>query len=406
MPLGQLRVAVGRGETFVRLLSRTCLAIVVLAFWSMVLPSASANPFTKLIVFNRPEADPNKSYTLSETDGPWLILAVTFTGEEAARQANELVLELRKRYKLPAFAHKKRFDFTGTIEGNGINAYGDPLAMRYRRNEEFEEIAVLVGEFPSVDDPEAQRTLKKIKYLDPQCLELQDGKPVSRPLAALRMVQRSLESGYLDDSKKAAVHNVKRGRGPLGNAFLVTNPLLPREYFVPSGLDPFIVELNSQVKPAKYSLLNCPGKYSVKVATFTGNVVFDPKKINSIEKNGQMPSRLAEAADAAHRLVEALRKKNVDAYEFHDRNMSMVTIGSFDAVGGHLADGSYQPNPAVVMIMETYGAEKVMQPGQAAPVLGNPKTLNGIPFDVQPLPIEVPRQTISAQFAQPAVGRR
>ncbi|MBL9124053.1 MAG: hypothetical protein JNG90_10510, partial [Planctomycetaceae bacterium] len=240
-------------------------------------PQAAANPFTKLIVFNRPEADPDKSYTLADTNGPWMILAVTFSGEGAAQQANDLVLELRKRYKLPAFAHKKKFDFTGKIDGNGIDKYGDPIAMRYQRGEEFEEIAVLVGEFSSVDDPDAQRTLKKVKYLEPQCLQIKDGKSLSVPLAALRIIQRSLEPGFVDEQKKGYVRNVKQGRGPLGNAFLVTNPLLPRDYFVPSGLDPFVVEMNERVRPLKYSLLKCPGKYSVKVATFTGNVVFDPK---------------------------------------------------------------------------------------------------------------------------------
>lgn len=383
--------------------------VAFLLAWGMVcaLPSpAAANPFTKLIVFNRPEADPDKSYTLTDANGPWMILAVTFSGDEAARQANELVLELRKRYKLPAFAHKKKFDFSGKVDGKGINQFGEAQAMRYRRSEEIEEIAVLVGEFPAVDDPDAQRTLKKLKFLEPQCLVMKEGKKVTMPLAALRLIQRSLEPGFIDEQRKGYVRNVKQGRGPLGNAFLVTNPLLPREYFVPNGLDPFVVELNERVRPANYSLMKCPGKYSVKVATFTGNVVFDPKKINSIEKGSDMPSRLAEAGEAAHNLADALRKKGVEAYEFHDRNMSLVTVGSFDAVGNQAADGSYQVNPAVVMIMETYGADKVMQPGQAVPTLGKPKTHHGIPYDLQPLPIEVPRQTISAQYAQPSPGLR
>ena len=400
MPFGQYCFVVTNSSRVTCHSVRFALLLVVLLGAANFASQAAANPFTKLIVFNRPDADPDKSYTLTDTNGPWMILAVTFSGDEAARQANELVLELRKRYKLPAFAHKKKFNFE-KIEGNGIDKYGDPLTMRYQRGDQVEEIAVLVGEFSSVDDPEAQKTLKKIKYLEPLCLEIKQGKKVSIPLAALRTIQRSLEPGFVDEQKKGYVRNVKQGRGPLGNAFLVTNPLLPREYFVPTGLDPFIFEMNERVRPIKYSLLKCPGKYSVKVATFTGNVVFDPKKINSIEKGSNMPSRLAEAGEAAHNLTEALRKKGVEAYEFHDRNMSLVTVGSFDSVGNSTPDGGYQMNPAVVMIMETYGAEKVMQPGQSTPVLGKPKTHDGIPYDIQPLPIEVPRQSISAQFAQP-----
>lgn len=380
------------------------------AIWALVAVAplgqvTAANPFSRLIVFNRPEADPHKAYTLVDTNGPWMILAVTFSGEEAAEQAEELVLELRKRFKLPAYAHRKKFDYSGKVDGNGINQFGDPMPMRYRRSEEIEEIAVLVGDFASVDDADAQRTLKKIKYIEPECLKISEGKKVSRPLAALRLLQRSVEPGFIDEQKSGYVNNVKRGRGPLGSAFLVTNPLLPREYFVPGGLDPFVFELNERVK--KYGLLDCPGKYSVKVATFTGNVVFDPKKISSIEKNpAKMPSRLAEAAEAAHNLTVALRRKGVEAYEFHDRTASMVTVGSFDSVGNRLPDGTYQASPAVLMIMETYGAEKSLQPGQAAPTVGKPKSLGGIMFDVQPLPIEVPRQSISAQYAQPTLGMR
>ena len=356
MPFGQQRSIRTNLSHVARRIARCALLAVAIVMSAWPADQAAANPFTKLIVFNRPEADPDKSYTLSDTNGPWMILAVTFSGDEAARQANELVLELRKRYKLPAFAHKKKFDF-GKIDSSGIDKNGAPLAMRYQRGDHLEEIAVLVGEFSSVDDPDAQRTLKKIKFLEPLCLEIKEGKKVSIPLAALRVIQRSLEPGFVDEQKKGYVRNVKQGRGPLGNAFLVTNPLLPREYFVPTGLDPFVVEMNERVRPIKYSLLKCPGKYSVKVATFTGNIVFDPKKINSIEKGSDMPSRLAEAGEAAHNLTEALRKKGVEAYEFHDRNMSLVTVGSFNSVGNAAGNGAYQMNPAVVMIMETYGAE-------------------------------------------------
>ena len=44
-------------------------------------------------------------------------------------------------------------------------------------------------------------------------------------------------------------------------------------------------------------------------------------------------SKLEEAAYNAHLLVVALRKQGVEAYEFHDRHESLVTIGSFDSVG-------------------------------------------------------------------------
>ena len=68
----------------------------------------------------------------------------------------------------------------------------------------------------------------------------------------------------------------------MGGAFMTTNPLLPREYFVPKGIDKFVVDMN---KGVKHSLLDCKGKYTVKVATFTGqNVLLTRKVIEQIEQ--------------------------------------------------------------------------------------------------------------------------
>ena len=49
----------------------------------------------RLIPFKRIDADPNKSYPLTAENGPWLIMAATFSGEKAREQAQELVYELR-----------------------------------------------------------------------------------------------------------------------------------------------------------------------------------------------------------------------------------------------------------------------------------------------------------------------
>ena len=49
--------------------------------------------------------------------------------------------------------------------------------------------------------------------------------------------------------------------------------------------------------------------------------------------------------------------------------------------------------------MQKYGADQSIAPGQA-PQVGKPKTEAGIPFDVQPLPVEVPRRSIAADYAR------
>ena len=182
----------------------------------------------------------------------------------------------------------------------------------------------------------------------------------------------------------------------MGGAFMTTNPLLPREFFVPKGIDKFVVEIN---KGVKFSLLDCKKKYSVKVATFNGqSVLLTPKVIEQMKKGAEPKSRLVEAAEKAHKLTEALRAKGVEAYEFHDRGSSIVTIGGFDSVGTPQPNGQIELNPAIFAIMQKYGAEKSVAGGQAQ--VGKPKSEAGVPFDVQPLPVEVPQRSIAADYAR------
>jgi hypothetical protein len=154
-----------------------------------------------------------------------------------------------------------------------------------------------------------------------------------------------------------------------------------------------------------HSLLDCAGPYTVKVATFTGHaVILDKKRQDAIDR-GQMPkSFLEEAAKNAHVLTEALRKKGYEAYEFHDRNSSIVTVGSFSTVGSKRQDGKIEINPQVHSIMKRFGAEAKVEPGKAAQV-GEPKKLAGIPFDVQPVPVEVPQMGIGSVYER-TVGIR
>jgi hypothetical protein len=372
-------------------------ALVLAAFWWVLAATSVAAAPWDMMGFNRVEADPNKTYRLSDDNGPWMILAVTFSGDEAESQARELVLELRKRYKMPAFLHPMEIDLSdaGTY---GIDAKGNARKMRYQRGSHLREIAVLIGNYPAVDDVQAQRDLKKVKYMHPDCLEIKAGKKVNRPLAALRTMQQQIQSGFLDDKKSAFVENVKAGRGPMANAFVTTNPLLPRDYYVAGGVEHEIIELNQGVK---YSLLDCPKRYSVKVATFSGSVVIDQRKIKEIESGKQMPSKLVEAAENAHEMTELLRKKGYEAYEFHDPYSSIVCVGSFDSVAQPGGDGRTVINPAVLKTIEAFAGQKDAS-GQLAAQAAKPRTIKirgrDVPFDLQPLPVEVPRRSIAQQY--------
>lgn len=367
---------------------RTLLLATVAA--SMVLVDGrltrAETPWSRLALFRRVEAEQGKAYPLTQEHGPWLIMAVTFSGEDAEAQAQELVYVIRKEYKLPAYMHEMSFDHADETSVGRLDQYGRPKRLRYRVDE-VREIGVLVGNFPSIDDPEARCALEQLKYAWPDCMDpariIENEQKISRPLAAFRMLQNEmLPKGSL----------AKR-RGPMGHAFMVPNPLLPPEYFVPRGIDKLVMDMNQGIE---HSLLDCPGAYTVRVASFNGTVVLDQKKIQQIESGAGMPSRLEQAALDAHKLCAALRAKGYEAYEFHDRTSSIVTVGSFDSVGSPRTDGKIEINPQIHRIMETFGADRSIGGGQTQ--VGQAKNVAGIPLDIQALPIEVPKRSVVVDY--------
>jgi hypothetical protein len=363
--------------------------------------AVAAPPWQKVAIFKSIETDPEKDYPLTENQGPWLIMAITFSPKldetaETLEQANELVLELRSRYKLNAYVYEFREDLSKGTTGLGVDAYGEPKRLKYQGSQEIHEFAVFVGNFASVDDPEAQRALKKIKAAQPDCLDVekrrQQGKHDHRSLGLLRHMQREF--------------NRQLGNqvvlGPMGRAFITANPLIPKEYFQHKGLDEFVVKMN---EPVQYSLLKCRGKYTCKVATFEGAVLIEQDKIHKVEAGARLESRLEIAALQAHEMTMALRAKGYEAYEFHDRHASMVTVGSFDSVGAPRPDGLLEMNPKLLKVIETFSADKIVVPGRPARI-GKPKDIVRIPFDIQAVPVLVPRQPVSSAYAKHSLPPR
>lgn len=412
--------------------ARFLACLVLLAF---ALPTVdqhatnAAEPFWRQVVpRKRVEYDANSDYTLTENNGPWLIMAASFTGEGGEAEARELVSELRREFNLPAFYYGMSFKLDDKDIGRGIDDHGAPIRRRYKRGNQVIEHAVLVGEFPHIDDPEAQSILDRVKTLQPNTLKVESGEATSQSLLDVRQFQRSL--------------NQRLGRpvtkGPMGHAFLTRNPLLPKEYFAPPGVDEDVAKWNKNVA---HSLLDCPGKFTIKVATFSGRTMLKaandgiPDDLAPRAMKAKDP--LVVAAENAHNLTVALREKGWEAYEFHDRYESIVTVGSFDQMQ-RLEDGRLVPaTPEAQIIINTFSAatpsagfdaavyrelgvkeDKIRQlqaeeqlikqqfdsrfsKGMGDVADGfNPKRLVGIPFDIQPTPIEAPKKSISSAYVR------
>lgn len=326
--------------------------------------------------------------SLRDENGPWMILAAVFSGEEAEQDATALVSELRDVYKLPAYLYREHFDFTQSVEGLGVDKFNKPRRMRYAQAEAFDEIAVLVGNFSDVEDPSVELTLKQIKELQPKCMKKADDDDASSRFSGLQAY------------KKLVSRNGGVARGPLSKAFVTRNPLLPQEYFVPQGVDKLTLDMNRDVE---YSLLKCPGNYSIRVATFGGKVVIDQKKVQAIDQGEEeMGSRLEEAAMKANKLTKALRKRGVEAYEFHDRHESIVTVGSFQKIGDKMPNGQIDLDPEVYKVISKFSAQRREFAGKEGVAMAGlePRKLDGIVFDVQPIPVQVPKRSIATDYVR------
>ncbi len=382
-------------------MKRQSISMAVVVFMAAALTtSATVAQLHKSLPFaRRVNSDPSLDLSLSQQHGPWLIMCASFVGERAEQQARQLALELRRDHNMKTYLYRHTFDYSDSVRGLGWEPYttasGEknirPLRMKAAHPDRFDEIAVLVGDFSSVEDASSKDALQKIKYLKPRSLEIGSHIETSQSLGALREFHRR-------------VNGKNREKGPMRSAFLMPNPMLPADYFQAHTVDKLVLNLN---KGIRHSLLDCPGRYSVRVATFRGDLVTDAREINAKQKDYQdklrfkkpiTDSKLAEAGNKAHVLCKELRKMGVEAYEFHDRYESYVCVGSFDWATRKLQNGKDELNPEVAKIIKEFKAQTPNLP--TMPMVMVPRTLKAlkgknINFDAQPLPVVVPKMHVS-----------
>jgi hypothetical protein len=362
-------------------------ALGCLCFSALAAPAGAAPPLATLVPFRRIDADPKKSYELEESQGPWMIMAASFAGPSAEQQSHDLVLELRQKFKVEAYTYRQTYDFSKPTEGLGFDRYGGKRRMRYASNHRFDEIAVLAGNFPAVDDPRVDKMLDLLRHIRPDALN-----PEKRPDSSQRFL--GLRTIY----QMVSTDMTKKTKGPMGSAFVTRNPLLPEEFFVAKGIDPFVVEMNRDLP---HNLLKNPGRYTVRVASFRGVDTMKPAEFERLTSKPRKLAKIDQAALQASNLCAALRQKGIEAYEFHDRTESIVTIGSFQEVGQPRPDGKTEINPAVHQIMQQYGPIEQLNPRtrQIELLARTLKVGNeNIRFDPQPLPVEVPKQSIATAY--------
>jgi hypothetical protein len=223
-----------------------------------------------------------------------MVAAITNVDEErrikgmsATQAADQLVQELRKK-KLAAY----------TYEMN-------------------ETITVFVGDYRSNNDESLKKDLKYIK--------------------------EGFKPKFLMDEKNGGLFAKTPGRpGPLSKAFVTVNPLLSPEEVKQKSFDKEAMKLTMALNSdGDYSLLKSKGRYTLIIATFHGNSIMqvgnrtDAKAMARFEKS--FGSNLDQTGEEAWALTQALREakkagydENYEAWVFHDRHKSVVTIENSD----------------------------------------------------------------------------
>ena len=330
-----------------------------------------------------PGSTPTRSLSgeLSEEAGPFLILAHTLVGEGAKDRAQRLADEIRRDMKLSAFIYKEEFDFTKTVSFDPQTARATKYANRYQ----YDAYAVLVGEYDSVNHPSIAEDLDRIKRAHPAVLEEAD--------AIAAETDRSNPVTTLKDITHKILRQVQaegKDYGPMAHAFVTRNPLLPADYFSAPPVDSFVRQLNENVD---HSLLQCDAKYTVVVKTFRGGSrILDKSVTGNVDDAWVGMGKLKREAD---KMVKDLRRRGVEAYQYHDRERSLVTIGGFEELGRELPGGKFQYDAGIRDVMTRYSALSVRPelarqvPGGTNGMAANAAAL--IPFDVQPTPIVIPK---------------
>jgi hypothetical protein len=339
-----------RTESVVRTIGRP---LVVLAAVAFIL---AHSPF---LMADRIEAVKGKHYKLTKRHGPWMIMVASFltppedrrsAGMTPEQAAEELVYELRLK-GIPAYAFQLE---EPTEEEMKIKTVSRRTAEdREGKLRWLGGICVLAGNYPSANDPRAKRTLKYIKEkFDPQFL---------RDVAASGALRDS--GDLIQVSKSGGVFRTTPNRPrPLSGAFLTTNPVLTDSELAAKTRDPLIIQLNSG---SEYSLLHNPGTYTVVVATFQGKAqahLGDAPDAGKLQISGL----LDDAMNRAWELCTALRRarslgydEDIEAYVYHDRYSSIVTVGSFKS----------KTDPRIVEIQNKFGA-KVAGVNDGKPLIG------------------------------------
>lgn len=297
-------------------------------------------------------------YPLTNREGPWLIHIGSFRGDEAYDFALRFAEETRSKHKLLTFIfsmheadairdreelRKRQLEMIGSDK-----VAGSDEKIKLRTVRVIKEYSVFVGNFSDME--KARVEAERIKDFPPPTSIPTFGIYFNNaPTARLREdPNRGTASNLFRMKSDVVMEEGKRLAQTQGNpyaqAFVAKNPLafktnaavVQNNPNAPVPMDPTWKALNER---EQYSIFTCPKNWTLVVAQFSPPSEVSSTSRNSVVQTGYRTSNkelgkgLEDAARTARQLADILRDggKGYDAYVFHTREYSLVTVGAFES---------------------------------------------------------------------------
>ncbi len=292
-------------------------------------------------------------YALTNREGPYIIHIGSFRGDESLEFATRFAEETREKHRYQTYIFSmneadaiKEREALRQAQLKMIGSeklYNSDEKQKFKTVRVVKEYSVFVGSYPDMETARIEAV--KIKELPP---------PTSIPSSGVHLYKEPTTRAKADpDAGKYGIFGMrsnvqseegKRLKDAAGNpyrqAFVVFNPLRQKPTTTvtqqsPVPFDPIWKELNEK---EKYSIFSCPKNWTIVVAKFSAPSPVQSTMRPSVVQTGFNPAPndlgkgLERAAETARQIAELLRDggKGYDAYVFHTREYSIVTVGAFE----------------------------------------------------------------------------
>jgi hypothetical protein len=261
-------------------------------------------------------------WTVHPEAGEWMVLAASYSCEEAKDLAYQLAHIVRTKHKTASYVfHYVNEERKRLREKWEQMRQMDPTGRMQEKTIRVDEHwGVLVGGFKDMED--AHEFLQEVRKWELPQLRLRSGK-------------MPYDNEVMVDKKTGKL--VRAPVNPFHSAMVVHNPTVKREKANREEDYSFLKKLNSE---EEYNLLNSRKPWTLAIKQYNGLTMIKPvlgEKKGLLERlwpfsNDNQGEMLNAAAHNAHELAKTLRQLGFETYVLHTRASSIVTVGGFDSL--------------------------------------------------------------------------